>query len=143
MQRHFLFSCQVRRQICERCPRQRLKMGCVSINQPLQAFFDIENVRNACDQLPARTQRASKLSNRVLRILNVFEPFETSNVIKRLIGVGKRSPHVPLSNFYACQTKNLGVKVAAGYVKTLLNQPRGQSPGSGRYVEKLAFGGLL
>src|SRR5437016_3765416 len=65
--------------------RDRLEVRCVTIEQPFQTFFDIQNVWNADYHRPAGPQHSREFTNRLLRIFDVLQPFEAGDKVECLI----------------------------------------------------------
>src|SRR5882762_11426352 len=62
--------------------RHWLEVRSVTVEQPFQTLFDIQNVGNADYDFSARSQHSRKLANCLLRILDVLQTFETGDVIE-------------------------------------------------------------
>src|SRR6266513_5331119 len=65
--------------------RDWFEMRRITVDKPLQALFNIQNIRHAHNQMSARPHQTRELAHRLLRILDVLQAFQTSVVIKRAI----------------------------------------------------------
>ena len=63
-------------------PSQRAEVRSVTMDKPLHAFFDVENIRHAGYQMSAGPQQTRKLAQRLLWVLDVLEPFNAGDVVE-------------------------------------------------------------
>src|SRR5882672_7178137 len=98
--------------------RHWLEVRSVTVEQPLQTFFDIQNVGNADYHFPARPQHPRKLANCLLRILDVLQPFETGDIVECPISERQLAIQVTLANADTLQAKDLRIKITATYFKS-------------------------
>ncbi len=108
------------------------------MDEPLQTLFDVQDIRHAYDQVPARPQHSCEFANRLLRIFDVLEPFETRDVVERLIVKGKVPVKITLSDLDVRLAKDLGIKIATGHCKSRGNQASRQRAFAGRCVQQRA-----
>src|SRR5881394_1687528 len=110
----------------------------VTMQQPLQTLFNIQNVRDTDEQMATGLQDARELAHRLLRVLDVLESFETGHVVERLIAKWQFRVEISLMNIHAVEAKNFGIKIATANVESGIDQTRGQRTFSGRNIEQRA-----
>src|ERR1700683_480826 len=104
--------------------------------QPLHPLLDIQYIGSADDEMSARLQHARELTNRLLRVLDMFETFHARDVVELAIAVRQRSAQIPTPNLHAAKPENLRIQIAAMDVKSRRHKPRGQRPFAGRHIEQ-------
>src|SRR5712691_6519745 len=82
MQGHLFFAIQLLANARDMRASQRLEVRSVAMDEPFHAFFDVENIRHAGYQMSAGPQQTRKLAQRLLRILDVLEPFNARHVVE-------------------------------------------------------------
>src|SRR6267143_5294339 len=98
--------------------RHWLEVRSVTVEQPFQTFFDIQNVGNADYNLSARPQHSRKLANCLLRILDMLQPFETGDIVECPISERQLAIQVTLANADAVQAKDFRIQITATHFKS-------------------------
>src|ERR1700686_894561 len=62
--------------------RHWLEVRSITVKQPLQTFFDIQNIGDAYYHSATRPQQPRELANCLLWIFNVLEPFKAGDIIE-------------------------------------------------------------
>ena len=63
----------------------RFEVRGVTVQQPFQAFLDIQDVGHAYDQMSFGLQHPRELAHRLLRIFDMLETFEAGDIVERSI----------------------------------------------------------
>jgi hypothetical protein len=90
--------------------------------------------------MTARFQHASEFTHRLLRILDVLETFQTSNIFKRLITEWQFSIQIPTVHVHAIESEDFRVQIATTNVKSGINETGRERAFSCGHIQQHAAG---
>ena len=114
----------------------RLEVRRVAVEQPFHALFDIQNIGHADHQLPAGREQPREFANRLMRIFDVLEAFEASDVLKFGVFVRQHAGQIAAAHFDFRQPENFGIQVAGLHLKTRFGETRGERSFPGGNIEQ-------
>src|SRR5437588_12743846 len=88
--------------------------------------------------MAARSQHAGELAHRLLRILNMFQPFKASYVVKRSIAEGQFRVQIAAVNVDTIELKNLGIEIATADIESDIDQSCRQRALAGGHIQQSA-----
>src|SRR5437879_2755769 len=85
--------------------------------------------------MAAGFEQACEFAHGLLRVLNVFQTFETSYVVKRSIAERQFGVQIAAVNVDTIKPKNLRIKIAAAHIEAGINQTRRQRTFARGYIK--------